>query len=158
VFVTLAGDRGLHWRCTARQNFEYFLGLKGFSKREIKTKIEINENIFGSAFKELVDKRVETMSFGQKKKISLFLSFISGADYLVFDEITEGIDVDSREYISTISESLKKNNKALIYATHDISFANAVSDEVILIVNGTVQKIIKVDSETDLAMIYKLSE
>lgn len=32
IYVILAGDRGLHWRISARQNIQYFLELRGIDK------------------------------------------------------------------------------------------------------------------------------
>ena len=112
----------------------------------------------GSEFEYLLNKSIETMSFVRKKQVSLFLSMLSQASYLIYDEATEGIDVKNKDILLSFSHILKNQGRSLIYTTHDLLFAQEVSDEVFIIKNGILQKHIVVDDSTDLFSLYKSSE
>lgn len=153
IYVILAGDRGLHWRISARQNIEYFLALRGIGKKATQALVAQHIEIFG--MKQLIDTRIEEMSFGQKKKVLLFIGFICGASTLIIDEITEGLDIDSREELKANIAFIASQNKTVIFATHDLGFAKESADKVVFLETGRISSPIDIADDTDLMKIYK---
>lgn len=152
IYVILAGDRGLHWRLSARQNIIYFLSLKGFGKRE--SLAAINKNMLQFHFTELLNKRVEEMSFGQKKKVMLFIGFISNVKILIIDEITEGLDIDSREELKKILDLFTNSGKIVIFTTHDLAFASEIADRVIFVNKERISEPMDMEDCNDLLKTY----
>lgn len=140
VYVVIAGDRALNWRCTVRHNIYYYLMLKGKSKKEINQLLEKNIDKF-SKLKLFLDTRLENLSFGQKKTVQLFIGLLSGAEYLAIDEITEGIDIDMRMELLEYITSLNDGNKCFIFSTHDVDFAQRLGGTQVYIHNGKIYAI-----------------
>lgn len=115
----------------------------------------IAQHIETFGMNELIDKRVEEMSFGQKKKVLLFIGFICGASTLIIDEITEGLDIDSREALKANIAFIASQNKTVIFATHDLSFVKESADKVIFLETGKISSPIDIEEETDLMKMYK---
>lgn len=154
IFTVLSGDRGLHWRLTARQNIQYFLSLKGISGQEAQRRIADGLTDCGIGLESLLDKRVEEMSYGQKKKVALFIGAISDSPYLIIDEITEGLDVDTREEMIGILKNIVSHDKCIIMATHDLPFAAKACDQGVFLFDGTVRCVTAVDDSVDLFALY----
>jgi lincosamide and streptogramin A transport system ATP-binding/permease protein len=77
---------------------------------------------------EVFDRPLETFSQGQLKKVDLARSMLTDADYLIWDEPMNYIDVFSREQIEVaILESLP----TMIFVEHDQTFIDRVATTVI---------------------------
>lgn len=155
VYTVLAGDRGMYWRLTGRQNAVYFLSLKGMSRARAEQKIREGVSIMGEGFSLLLDRRMEELSFGQKKLIGVFAGIVSDAGYLIIDEITEGLDVDIRQELALLLRRVAASGKAVIFATHDLPFAQSACDTAIFSRGGEIRSEVPVDEQTDLLRIYK---
>lgn len=154
IFTVLSGDRGLHWRLTARQNIQYFLSLKGISRQESQRRIAAGLTDCSIDLDSLLDKRVEEMSYGQKKKVALFIGAISDSPYLIIDEITEGLDVDTREEMVVILKNIVSHDKCIIMATHDLPFAEKACDQGVFLFDGTIRCTTAVNDSVDLFALY----
>lgn len=154
VYVVLAGDRNLHWRLTARDNIVYFLALKGYSKKQVKQKLGEYLEIYDPTVRDLLDKNVEKLSFGQKKKIMILIGFLSEASYLIFDEITEGLDIDSRDELKNFLQSFTSGGRTVIFSTHDLDFASSIADKAIVIHRNYINGPIDCTGGTDLLASY----
>ncbi len=123
-------DLLLPWR-TAYQNI--MLGL------EIQGKINHNnENIINNLIQELKLERQansypSTLSGGECRKIALIRTLVTDPDILLFDEPLSTIDYDARLDIERALYSLvKKQNKTILFVTHDIDQAIAMGDRIII--------------------------
>ena len=80
---------------------------------------------------------VETLSGGQKKRISLAKVLLSEADFMVLDEPTNHLDLDMIEWL----ESYLSNSKATVFmVTHDRYFLEAVCDVILELEDKTLNK------------------
>ena len=80
---------------------------------------------------------VETLSGGQKKRISLAKVLLSEADFMVLDEPTNHLDLDMIEWL----ESYLSNSKATVFmVTHDRYFLEAVCDVILELEDKTLYK------------------
>lgn len=155
LYTVLAGDRGLYWRLTGRQNIFYFLSLKGIRQGAIDQRISNNIGVMGRKFPALLDKRVEEMSFGQKKQLALFIGIISDASCLIIDEITEGLDVDTREELVHILRSVSQKGKTIIFAAHDLPFAAEACDIAVFLHNGEIKRDVVMSEDVNLFDLYR---
>lgn len=79
--------------------------------------IEISEIIEKMGLQEFIDIPIRKYSLGMKQKIIIGMYFISDAKVLIMDEITNGLDEDSRNLF--FKELMKiKQNKLVLISSH----------------------------------------
>ena len=84
------------------------------------------------------EKRLKTLSKGNKEKVCLILTMSRNAKLYVLDEPIAGVDPAARDYvISTIINNYNPDATVLI-STHLISDIEQVLDEVVFIQNGKI--------------------
>lgn len=71
------------------------------------------------------------------RRVQIALALLSGAEYLLCDEITSSLDRANEEKIIAILKELKVQFKNLIFITHDINLAKELCDEVAIIEDKT---------------------
>ena len=72
----------------------------------------------------VLERPIESISFGQQKKIDLARSIATPADLLVWDEPLNFIDVDARELIE---DAVLRDLPTLVFVEHDATFIDRVS-------------------------------
>jgi ABC-type lipoprotein export system ATPase subunit len=89
----------------------------------------VNENF---NVKDLLNKKMQELSGGQRQKILILREILSPKDILFFDEPTSSLDKKSISELKKIILSLKKNRIILII-THDDYFDNIADEEIKLV-------------------------
>lgn len=72
--------------------------------------------------------RINTFSLGMKKKLYFIGSIVSCADYLIYDELFNGIDEESSHYVLEKLDLLKTKSKCIIISTHNKTKLINISD------------------------------
>uniref|UniRef100_A0A3Q2QFZ9 ATP binding cassette subfamily A member 12 n=1 Tax=Fundulus heteroclitus TaxID=8078 RepID=A0A3Q2QFZ9_FUNHE len=80
-------------------------------------------------------KRVNAMSGGMRRKLSISIAFIGGSRLVVLDEPTTGVDPCSRRTIWDIVIQHKKN-RTIIMSTHHLDEAEVLSDRIAFLERG----------------------
>jgi ATP-binding cassette subfamily F protein uup len=75
-----------------------------------------------------LDKRVGTMSGGQRRRVALARALIRPSDLLILDEPTNHLDVDTIEWLENF---LKNRDGGLLMVTHDRYFLDRVCEVII---------------------------
>ena len=92
----------------------------------------------------LIDKKAvypRQLSGGQKQRIAIVRSLILHPELMLFDEVTAALDPEMvREVLDCLVE-LAEDGMTMLIVTHEMSFARAVADEVLLIDEGRVAEI-----------------
>jgi len=78
------------------------------------------------------------LSSGQQLALVLAIQLAKGADLLLLDEPTRGLDYEAKRELTTILSGLKEANQTILLATHDLEFAAQISDQVLIMSNGEV--------------------
>jgi len=88
------------------------------------------------------DKKLKTLSKGNKEKVCLILVMSRNAKLYVLDEPIAGVDPATRDYIMSVIINNYNPDASVLISTHLISDIEQVLDEVIFIQNGqiTLQK------------------
>lgn len=105
---------------------------------------QINEKIKKLDLNEQILKRNinENFSGGEKKKIEILQLELLNPDFIFLDEIDSGLDVSALSVISDILKEQQKQNKAIIYISHNEKLTLSLKpDYVILIIQGEVIEI-----------------
>ena len=73
------------------------------------------------------------LSGGQCQRVAIARACALTPKVLCFDEPTSALDVESIQKVSNIIRGLKEKGMAILIITHDIGFANNISDKIIKI-------------------------
>ena len=75
-------------------------------------------------YEDNVFKKVKTLSGGEKVRLKLFELIQKNANFLILDEPTNHIDIDTKEMLE---EALKEYNGTLLFISHDRYFINKLA-------------------------------
>lgn len=118
---------------TVYENLQLICGLYGFSKEEIKSKIEYMTEIFG--LKDILKKKAGKLSGGWQRRLSIAMALISDPQILFLDEPTLGLDVIARSELWDLIRALR-GKITIILTTHYMEEAEALSDRIGIMKDG----------------------
>ena len=73
-----------------------------------------------------VHQRVSSLSFGQRRRVTLAAALVGAPRLLVLDEPTNGLDLAALAAVETIFHAQTQRGGAVLFATHDDAFASRV--------------------------------
>ncbi|MDR0300002.1 MAG: ABC transporter ATP-binding protein [Streptococcaceae bacterium] len=112
------------------------LNLFAQDKSALKQGLELAEKF--NLTKNL-NKRFSKLSGGEKQKLFLISSLQNRPEYFFLDEITTGLDYNSRDDLLTfLAEAFEKNEDTLFLVTHYIEEAVRLCNRFIVIKNGRI--------------------
>ena len=121
--------------------------------------LNFNEHTFkylAESFKLDVHKKLVGFSKGMQKQAALIFALSSGAEYLLLDELFDGLDPQMLEIvIKLLKVSIKENRITVVLASHNLPKVGQFCDRVILI-NGK-SLVYDKDAKELLAASYKYS-
>jgi energy-coupling factor transporter ATP-binding protein EcfA2 len=87
---------------------------------------------------ELLDLSPYRLSEGQKKRVAIASVLVAKPDILVLDEPTVGQDGHFLETLAGLLVSLRERGLTIVIVTHDLEFAKAIADRLIVVHEGKV--------------------
>lgn len=91
-----------------------------------------------SEFEIKTDKKLDNLSFGQKKKFLLAFGIASNCKILIFDEPTNGLDIPSKRIIRNHLVQAKSQDRIIIISTHNVKEMESVFDDIIILESGKI--------------------
>lgn len=88
------------------------------------------EEIYELNLENSMDNLIDTFSVGMKKKLYFLASIVSCANHLIFDELLDGIDKTSTDYILNKLKYFRDNNKCVVLSTHNIELIKSIADKI----------------------------
>ncbi len=83
-------------------------------------------------------RRVHTLSGGEKRRVAIARALVRSPDILCFDEPDAGLDpANRRDLALTLRQLNQESAKTIIVATHDSLLASLVADKVYFLSNGS---------------------
>jgi ABC-2 type transport system ATP-binding protein len=129
-------ETALYGDLTARETLEYHAVLYGVAKNEVDQRVARMLEIAGLT--ERKDDLVRTYSGGMKRRLALVRSILHDSELLILDEMSLGVDVQSRNLIWNQVRKLKEEGRTILFCTNYMDEAEALADRVIIIDNGRV--------------------
>lgn len=84
-----------------------------------------------------IDLMPDELSGGMKRRVALARTLILKPKIILYDEPTTGLDpITSKEIIQLMNSIQKEYNTSSIIITHDVDCAKAISDRMILLIDG----------------------
>ena len=148
-----ANDRDLSYKHTVYDNIIYYGLLKGVTLVDIKSSIE--KFSISLRAENILQKRVESLSTGQKKNAQILCALCSNLSCIILDEPTSGLDIDAKsDFFNTIKKVSK--NTTVIISSHDVEFLSDFADNIYFTFNGKLKT--KVSEKMERAEIYNIYE
>lgn len=97
------------------------------SESELRSKL--NQFYFTT---DNIDKKVKNLSGGEKVRLKLLELILKNANFLILDEPTNHIDIDTREILE---ESLLAYDGTILFISHDRYFINKIATKIVMIEN-----------------------
>ncbi|WP_378175394.1 ABC transporter ATP-binding protein [Aquimarina sp. SS2-1] len=129
-------EYALYPKLTAKENLIYFGSMFGMRKSELKPKVL--EHLDQLGLLPFADKKVKTFSGGMKRRVNLIAGILHKPELLFLDEPTVGVDVQSKQAITTKLKELNKSGTTIIYTSHHLREAQDLCSLVGIIDSGKI--------------------
>lgn len=107
----------------------------GLEKSEVQRRVD---NAVDYMSLEALQKRApHYLSGGEKKRVSIADILAMEPEVLIFDEPMAALDPVNAKRVKEILESLHKEGKTLLVATHDVDFAYGFADRILVMSEGS---------------------
>lgn len=134
--AVLEGARNVHWRLTARENMDYYAGLRDVPGRTAKSRVTRLASTL--ALEGALDTLVGRLSRGNQQRVALACALMNEPSLLLLDEPTLGLDVESVGAIRALIPALAREGAAVLVTSHDMHLIEAVCDRVAVVRSGQV--------------------
>ena len=126
------------------QNYELFPHLtvienillapvKAQKRPREEVRAEAMELLERVGLKEKADSLPRQLSGGQKQRAAIVRALCVHPDILLFDEVTAALDPEMVREVLDVIIGLAEQGKTMLIVTHEMSFARAVADRIILL-------------------------
>ena len=138
---------------TVTENLYIYGRYFGLSKKFIKAKIE--ELLEFAQLEEKRDVKVDALSGGMKRRLTIARGLVSEPDILLLDEPTTGLDPQARHILWDRLFRLKEQGVTLVLTTHFMDEAEQLCDRLVVMDKG---KIMAEGSPSGLIKDYSSKE
>jgi lipooligosaccharide transport system ATP-binding protein len=138
---------------TVSENLFIYGRYFGLSKKFIRTKIE--ELLEFAQLEEKRDVKVDALSGGMKRRLTIARALVSEPDILMLDEPTTGLDPQARHILWDRLFRLKELGVTLVITTHFMDEAEQLCDRLVVMDKG---KIMAEGSPLELIKAYSTKE
>ncbi len=130
----LSDARGLYTRLTARENVAYYANLRGVTAADFSARLAEMADLLD--MNDLLDRRAEGFSSGERMKVALARALIHDPQHLILDEPTNGLDVMSTRALRQLLDHLRSRGKCIVFSTHIMQEVEALSDCIVIVAHG----------------------
>ena len=138
---------------TVTENLFIYGRYFGLSKKFIRAKIE--ELLEFAQLEEKRNVKVDALSGGMKRRLTIARALVSEPDILMLDEPTTGLDPQARHILWDRLFRLKETGVTLVLTTHFMDEAEQLCDRLVVMDNG---KIMAEGSPLELIKTYSTKE
>ncbi|GFN82627.1 ATP-binding cassette sub-family a member 2 [Plakobranchus ocellatus] len=118
---------------TVEEHLWFFANLKGMKAEDIQKETDRMIEDLGLPDKRRV--RVDCLSGGMQRKLSVAIAFVGGSRTVILDEPTAGVDPYARRAIWDLLVKFKKD-RTILLSTHHMDEADFLGDRIAIISNG----------------------
>lgn len=132
VSQTGGTDRG----ATARENLVLLARLYGLDKATAVRRA--NELLKSLELESFADRKVETYSGGQRRRLDLAVGMVQNPRVLFLDEPTTGLDPQSRAHLWEEVRKLREQGTTIFITTHYLEEADVLCDRLAIMDDGRI--------------------
>ena len=146
----LQEERGLYVNAVVKDQLLYFAMLNGMDKKAAFT--EIKKLLEEFKIPGYLNKKVKTLSKGNKQKIQLISAILHKPQMVILDEPFSGLDPVNIELFKSTVLDLKKSGATILFSSHRMEDVEEMCDRIVMLNKGNV-----VENNTVQALINKYS-
>jgi lipooligosaccharide transport system ATP-binding protein len=135
---------------TVRENLVIYGRYFGLSRRAVREKAD--ELLDFVQLSERADSKVEPLSGGMKRRLTIARSLVNDPEVLLLDEPTTGLDPQARHVVWDRLFRLKQRGVTLVLTTHYMDEAEQLCDRLVIMDRGTIAQ-----EGSPLELIQRLS-
>ncbi len=147
----LPEERGLYMNTRVKDQLVYFGMLNGLSKAEALQ--EIKQLLEQFEILQYLNKKVKTLSKGNKQKIQLISAILHRPQIAILDEPFSGLDPVNIELFKNTVLDLKKNGTTILFSSHRMEDVEEMCDRIVMLNKGNI-----VENDTVSGLIEKYSK
>jgi ABC-type multidrug transport system ATPase subunit len=122
-----------------------FATLAGIAPSEIRTRVDYVVDLLGLA--EHRTKKVKALSKGNLQRLGLAQALLRDEQILVLDEPTHGLDPVWTQRFRDIVEELRRPERTILIASHNLDELQRLADRVAIIDRGRLQRVVSTGYE-----------
>jgi ABC-2 type transport system ATP-binding protein len=132
----LPEERGLYPKKKIIDQLMYLGELRGIEKTKLKESVlHWLERLEVLEYK---DKKLETLSKGNQQKVQLASTFLCNPEIIILDEPFSGLDPVNSQILKEIIRDQIKENKLVIFSSHQMTYIEEFCEDITLIDKGNV--------------------
>jgi ABC-2 type transport system ATP-binding protein len=121
---------------SVRENLAFSASLYSLSSKRFKERVEFSSKVLGVG--EFLNRRVQQLSGGMKRRANLAASIIHDPPIVILDEPTVGFDPNAKREFWELIKNLKGYGKTVLLSTHDMYEADEICDRVAIMDKGKI--------------------
>ncbi|MDO4202911.1 MAG: amino acid ABC transporter ATP-binding protein [Selenomonadaceae bacterium] len=110
--------------------------VQGRDKAEVKEEALALLDRVG--LKDRADSYPAELSGGQKQRVAIVRALAMHPEVMLFDEVTAALDPEMVREVQDVMLDLAEQGKTMLIVTHEMQFARAVADRILLIDDGRI--------------------
>lgn len=142
---------GFNPELTGRENIFLNGALLGFNRKEMEKMY--SEIVEFAELERFMDQKLKNYSSGMQVRLAFSIAIRARADILLLDEVLAVGDSAFQQKCFNYFKKLKKEEKTVVFVSHDMSAVTRFCNKAIYMVDG---KITRKGSASEIAELYKL--
>ncbi|MEM0465340.1 MAG: ABC transporter ATP-binding protein [Candidatus Pacearchaeota archaeon] len=122
---------------SAKENVYINGALLGIPQNEIKKRF--NTIIDFAGLNEFIDTKLKNFSAGMQMRLAFSTAINAEGDIFIIDELLAVGDIEFQKKCINVFEEFKKNQKTIIFASHDLELIKKFCNRVIWLENGKIK-------------------
>jgi len=145
---------------TVSQNLRYAAALQGI--RRVDTSNRINEGFQRHGLTEFANRKISSLSGGQRRRVELARALLHKPGLLLLDEPTVGLDLQSRiDFVKHVKTLCHEQGSGVLWATHlmdelAVSDLAYVLDHGQIVAHGEVRQLLLTHGAADVTELFNL--
>ncbi|EMF56897.1 MULTISPECIES: ABC transporter ATP-binding protein [Streptomyces] len=109
-----------------------------YSTAHVRRPWDVDELLAAVGLTEQADKRVGTLSGGQRRRFDVAVGIVGRPEVLFLDEPTAGLDPEARNEFHGLVRGLADENTTVLLTTHDLAEAERLADRILILAGGRI--------------------
>ena len=132
----LPEERGLYGKVPILDQLSYLGELKKMSSKSAKDSAKYWVEYMGLS--DYANKNLDTLSKGNQQKIQIIQAVIDDPEIIILDEPFSGLDPVNSQIFKDLIKSLIKENKLVIFSSHQMGYVEEFCDDITFIKSGRI--------------------
>lgn len=133
ILLAFQKQKGENW-------WNVLLHNKQVKAEEQKNKIKAISILKDCFIEDVATSKAGAISYGQQKLLNIACCIANDASIFLLDEPVAGVNPVYRDKLVEVINKLKALNKTILIIEHNTDFIEAVSDEILFLNNGKIEK------------------